>query len=150
MNQNYQKLLTRKNRKQDKTGLSVEQLAKERLRSILSQLKKDWDLSNYKEFFPEARAMNRKHTFYVGPTNSGKSYRGFNELVEGESGIYLSPLRLLALEGQEELEKRGKLCSLLTGEEMELKEDALFTSSTIEMADLESDVDCEVGPGLKL
>jgi ATP-dependent RNA helicase SUPV3L1/SUV3 len=145
MNQNYQKLLARRHGNKSEgqsSGVSLEQITKDRLKSVMSRLKKDWDLSNYKEFFPEARAMKRKHTFFVGPTNSGKSYRGFNELALGETGLYLSPLRLLALEGQEEIEKRDKLCSLLTGEEMELKEDALFTSSTIEMANLDTPVDC--------
>jgi ATP-dependent RNA helicase SUPV3L1/SUV3 len=146
MNQNYQKLLDRRNGNKSKTssssGFSLEKIAKDRLKTVMSRLKKDWDLSQYKDFFPEARAMKRKHTFFVGPTNSGKSYRGFNELAQCETGLYLSPLRLLALEGQEELEKRGKLCSLLTGEEMELKESALFTASTIEMADLDTPVDC--------
>lgn len=147
MNNNYQKLLARRNKNQpqptkQKSGFSIEQLTKDRLKTITGQLKKDWDLSQYKEFFPEARAMKRKHIFFVGPTNSGKSYRGFNELAQGESGLYLSPLRLLALEGQEEIEKRGKPCSLLTGEEMELKDNAAFISSTIEMADLDTVVDC--------
>ncbi len=117
-------------------------LAKNRIQELVSRLRKDWDLNEYKEFFPTARDMKRKHIFYVGPTNSGKSYRGFNELAEGTCGVYLAPLRLLALEGQEEIEKRGQECSLLTGEEMEIKEDALFVASTIEMANLDEQIDC--------
>lgn len=124
------------------SGNSLENLAKVRFKELVKRLKKDWDLNEYKEFFPLAREMKRKHTFFVGPTNSGKSYRGFNELVLGNSGVYLAPLRLLALEGQEEVEKRGKECSLLTGEEMELKEGAQFTASTIEMGNLEKPLDC--------
>ena len=80
----------------------------------------------------------------------------------GQSGVYLSPLRLLALEGQEEIEKRGKTCSLLTGEEMEIKDGATFVASTIEMANLDKWIDCALidevqlildkngdGPGLR-
>jgi ATP-dependent RNA helicase SUPV3L1/SUV3 len=119
-----------------------EGLARDKLKQLVRKLRKDWDLNEYKDFFPAAREMNRKHIFLVGPTNSGKSYRGFNELATGSSGVYLAPLRLLALEGQEEVEKRGKECSLLTGEEMELKEGASFVASTIEMANLEKPIDC--------
>ncbi len=125
-----------------RTGNSLENLAKSRLKELVGKLRKDWDLNEYKEFFPAAREMKRKHTFFVGPTNSGKTYRGFNELALGHSGAYLAPLRLLALEGQEEIEKRGKECSLLTGEEIEIKESATFVASTIEMANLEKQIDC--------
>ncbi|MEO5968749.1 MAG: helicase-related protein [Bdellovibrionia bacterium] len=119
-----------------------EKLAKARLKELVGKLRKDWDLNEYKEFFPLARDMKRKHIFFVGPTNSGKSYRGFNELATASSGIYLAPLRLLALEGQEEIEKRGKECSLLTGEEIDMKEGAQFMASTIEMANLDRQIDC--------
>ncbi len=124
------------------SGNSLENLAKNRLKELVGRLRKDWDLNEYKEFFPLAREMKRKHIFFVGPTNSGKSYRGFNELAQCNSGVYLAPLRLLALEGQEEIEKREKACSLLTGEEIEIKENATFVASTIEMANLERQIDC--------
>ena len=61
-----------------------------------------------------------------------------------DSGLYLAPLRLLALEGQEELEKRGKVTSFVTGEERDLRPDARFTSSTIEMLGFETKVDAVV------
>jgi ATP-dependent RNA helicase SUPV3L1/SUV3 len=115
---------------------------KEKLKHLVSKMKKDWNLNEYKDFFSVAREQRRKHVFLVGPTNSGKSYRGFNELALSESGAYLSPLRLLALEGQEEIEKRGKECSLLTGEEMEIKPGTRFVASTIEMVNLDKWIDC--------
>lgn len=90
---------------------------------------------DYKESFPLARQHKRKIKFFMGETNSGKTYNAFNELVKAKSGIYLSPLRLLALEGQDEIEKRGKACSMLTGEERDIKPDANFKSCTIEMLD---------------
>jgi ATP-dependent RNA helicase SUPV3L1/SUV3 len=127
--------------KAPRSGNSLENLAKTRLKELVSKLRKDWDLNEYKDFFQAAREIKRKHTFFVGPTNSGKSYRGFNELTLGDSGVFLSPLRLLALEGQEEIEKRGKDCSLLTGEEIEIKEGATFVASTVEMANLERPID---------
>lgn len=113
-----------------------------RIQILAKRLRKDWDLNEYKDFFIAAREMKRTHLFFAGPTNSGKSYRGFNELAQCQSGSYLAPLRLLALEGQEELEKRSKPCSLLTGEEMDLREGASFIASTIEMADLDTPIEC--------
>ena len=112
-----------------------------KMRDLVRKLRKDWDLTEYKEFFPVAREMRRRHVFFMGPTNSGKSYRGFNDLTAGHSGVYLAPLRLLALEGQEEIEKRGKACSLLTGEEVDVKPEACFVASTIEMANLDRPID---------
>ena len=88
--------------------------------------------------------MQRELVFYAGPTNSGKTWRALNELVEGQSGVYLAPLRLLALEGQEEIEKRGKLASFLTGEERDIREGARFIASTIEMLDTHRVVDAAV------
>jgi ATP-dependent RNA helicase SUPV3L1/SUV3 len=84
-------------------------------------------------YYPVARSLGRKLVLYVGPTNSGKTWHALNELAQADSGAYLAPLRLLALEGQEELEKRGRTTSFLTGEERDLKDDARFISSTIEM-----------------
>lgn len=92
-------------------------------------------------YYPTARALKRQLVLYVGPTNSGKTWRSLNDLAAGESGCYLAPLRLLALEGQEELEKRGKATSFITGEERDLRPGANFISSTIEMLDVERVVD---------
>lgn len=92
-------------------------------------------------YYPLARSLRREITLFLGPTNSGKTYRALNALTEGESGLYLAPLRLLALEGQGEVEKRGKPCSYLTGEERDMREGAYFTSSTIEMLDFRTPVD---------
>jgi len=99
---------------------------------------------NYAAFFEDARRLDRKLILYVGPTNSGKTFHALNALAEGESGVYLAPLRLLALEGQEELEKRGKKTSFLTGEERDIQKGATFISSTIEMLDTTRPVDAVV------
>ena len=99
---------------------------------------------DYKKSFSIARKYKRKFKFYVGKTNSGKTYSAFNDLVSHNSGIYLSPLRLLALEGQEELQSRGVKCSMITGEERNYEKGSNFTSSTIEMLDTTKEVDCIV------
>ncbi len=88
--------------------------------------------------------MGRNLKFFAGPTNSGKTYHALNELAEGESGMYLAPLRLLALEGQEELGKRRVEASFVTGEERDIREGARFVASTIEMANLQESVECAV------
>lgn len=87
----------------------------------------------YLDSFTTARAMIRRLRLFVGPTNSGKTHAAMDQLALAESGCYLAPLRLLALEGQEALETRGRPCSLVTGEERDVRPGAGFTSSTIEM-----------------
>jgi ATP-dependent RNA helicase SUPV3L1/SUV3 len=74
-------------------------------------------------------------TLHIGPTNSGKTFQALNELVNAGSGWYLSPLRLLAYEVFDTLNKRGVACSLLTGEESIPVEGAAITAATIEMFD---------------
>jgi len=61
--------------------------------------------------------MGRKLIFHVGPTNSGKTYSAMKMLKDADTGYYLAPLRLLALEGYETLKKWGLQASLVTGEE---------------------------------
>jgi ATP-dependent RNA helicase SUPV3L1/SUV3 len=104
---------------------------RERVRTLVEER----GLIAYRDYFPVARGLHRELLMYAGPTNSGKTWRALNELAIGESGAYLAPLRLLALEGQEEIEKRGRRSSYLTGEERDIREDATFIASTIEMMD---------------
>lgn len=93
-------------------------------------------LGVYLDGFPTARAMERKLRLFVGPTNSGKTWEATNRLAEAESGCYLAPLRLLALEGRESLEARGVPCTLITGEERDVRPGASHVSSTIEMVNV--------------
>ena len=97
-----------------------------------------------KSLYPLARSLNRKLYFYVGPTNSGKTYSAMNELKKADCGIYLAPLRLLALEGYETLKKDEIPASLVTGEEQIFDEDASHVCSTIEMIDFDMDTDVSV------
>ncbi|NQY24971.1 MAG: RNA helicase [Campylobacteraceae bacterium] len=97
-----------------------------------------------KELYPLARSMKRKLKFFVGPTNSGKTYAAMTELKASNSGLYLAPLRLLALEGYEDLKKNNIDVSLITGEEQLFNEDAAHVCSTIEMMDFDLDVDIAV------
>ena len=108
-----------------------------KLKSILEKLQ----INAYHSYFTTARRAKRKLRLYVGPTNSGKTFRALNDLARHEQGVYLSPLRLLAWEGKEELEKRGKPTSLITGEERQETENAKFKSQTIETLNFHEVVD---------
>lgn len=88
---------------------------------------------DYCRSFSKARHLARYHHFYLGPTNSGKTYHALNALMHASSGIYLAPLRLLAMEIRDKLMAAGIPCNLITGEERSLVPGAQHTASTIEM-----------------
>ncbi len=113
-----------------------EQLIKKQRQELLARTIRD-----FKNLFPMAREMRRKLTLHIGPTNSGKTYQAMQKLKDADTGYYLAPLRLLALEGYETLKEQGIESSLITGEEQILNEDATHISSTIEMLNFEVDVD---------
>lgn len=98
----------------------------------IDEFLKKLNIQEYHNYFSFARSVKRKLKLYIGPTNSGKTYHALNDLARHNSGTYLSPLRLLAWEGKEELEKRGHKTSLITGEEKHLEEGAKFSAQTIE------------------
>ncbi|SFZ98529.1 Helicase-like [hydrothermal vent metagenome] len=98
-------------------------------------------IRDFKNLFPLARELKRKIIFHVGPTNSGKTYQALKALKEATTGYYLAPLRLLALEGYENLKKDGVHISLITGEEEIIDEESTHISSTIEMMNSSVDVD---------
>ncbi|OQX49866.1 MAG: helicase [Epsilonproteobacteria bacterium 4484_20] len=98
-------------------------------------------IRDFKNLFPLARELKRKIVFHVGPTNSGKTYAALKALKEASTGYYLAPLRLLALEGYENLKKEGVHISLITGEEEIIDEESTHISSTIEMMNNAVDVD---------
>ncbi len=98
-------------------------------------------IRDFKNLFPLAREMRRKLILHIGPTNSGKTYQAMQALKKADTGYYLAPLRLLALEGYEDLKKEGLDASLITGEEQIINDEASHISSTIEMLSFEIDVD---------
>lgn len=85
-----------------------------------------------KDEYPAARQMARRFEIHVGGTNTGKTYESLQRLKKASSGVYLAPLRLLALEVQERLLEDGIVCSMLTGEEEDLRDGATHISSTVE------------------
>lgn len=90
---------------------------------------------NYADLFPNARKMYRHFILHIGPTNSGKTYGAIERLKQATSGVYLAPLRLLAYEQFDNLNKQNIPCSLLTGEESVETKNATHIASTIEMLD---------------
>ncbi len=96
------------------------------------------------EQYPVARRLNRCHHFYLGPTNSGKTYQALLALMAAPSGVYLAPLRLLAMEVRDKLMQAGIPCNLITGEERDLVEGAKHCASTIEMMNPSLEVDVAI------
>jgi ATP-dependent RNA helicase SUPV3L1/SUV3 len=87
---------------------------------------------NPKDEYLDARNIKRKFYLHLGETNTGKTYNALQRLKEASNGIYLSPLRILALENFEKLNKEGIKCNLMTGEEEIRIEGAVHISCTIE------------------
>jgi ATP-dependent RNA helicase SUPV3L1/SUV3 len=86
----------------------------------------------------------RTFEYFVGPTNSGKTHAAIEALKEAGSGMYLAPLRLLALEIHERMSDAGIVTSLVTGEERVVVAGARHVSSTVEMVDLGREIDVAV------
>ena len=113
-----------------------DELIKKQRQELLARTIRD-----FKNLFPIARSMQRKLILHIGPTNSGKTYQAMQSLQKADTGYYLAPLRLLALEGYELLKDAGVDSSLITGEEQILNDEATHISSTIEMMNYDVDVD---------
>jgi len=103
-------------------------------------------MQNPAEWHGPARSARRKIIFHVGPTNSGKTYHALRALAASRVGVYAGPLRLLAFEIYDRLNKGlippsgadpggvySRPCNLVTGEEQRIDPDVTLSSSTIEM-----------------
>ncbi|MBC5781452.1 helicase [Ramlibacter sp. USB13] len=101
-------------------------------------------LKDYPQAFPLARSLQRTVHFRLGPTNSGKTHEALEALKKASSGLYLAPLRLLAMEIRDRLVAQGIPCNLLTGEEHDRMEGARHTACTVEMMNPEQEVDVAV------
>jgi len=114
-----------------------EESARRRLRDRIG-------FGGYIDKFVPARRLNRRIVFHMGPTNSGKTYAALEALTQAQTGTYLAPLRLLALENYEALLERGLRAGMVTGEEILGEPDPSHTARTIETADLRRPVDVAV------
>lgn len=96
---------------------------------------------NPKDEYLDTRRIKRKFYLHLGETNTGKTFNAMERLKQTKTGIYLSPLRILALENYEKLNKEGVKCNLITGEEEIIVQDALHTACTIEKLDIHEEYD---------
>ena len=108
------------------------------------ELKKALKLNEYGAGFGLARGLQRHSILCMGPTNSGKTHTAMTALMQARTGMYLAPLRLLALEAYERLRAQGLAVSLLTGEERIIERDATHICATVEMCDFDHLVDVAV------
>jgi ATP-dependent RNA helicase SUPV3L1/SUV3 len=111
--------------------------------------KESINLAEYPASFEVASRMPRKFIALLGPTNSGKTHKAMEALANAGSGVYLAPLRLLALENFERLQAarpNGEelKVSLITGEERRIAEGATHVASTVEMLDTRTPVEVAV------
>jgi ATP-dependent RNA helicase SUPV3L1/SUV3 len=118
------------------------------IQSVLALKRKDISSTILREYLGQfwlhasARKINRKVTYHMGPTNSGKTYQAIQALCSAPKGCYLAPLRLLASELYDTMNQKGTVTTLLTGEEVIEKPGATHYSSTIEMAKLHEQFQC--------
>ncbi|MGG0719422.1 DEAD/DEAH box helicase [Robertmurraya massiliosenegalensis] len=84
------------------------------------------------EYLPQL-GSNIRYVLHIGDTNTGKTHHALEQMKNGASGLYLAPLRLLALEVYDKLNADGVPCTLKTGEEEKLTVDAKHFSCTVEM-----------------
>lgn len=115
-------------------NIYIKKKAKDELKEII--------FDNPIDEYEDVKYMERHFYLHVGETNTGKTYSSIKRLMEAETGVYLAPLRLLALEIQDKLNSENVPCSLLTGEEEDIILHAAHISSTIEK--LRTDVSYEV------
>ena len=107
------------------------------------------NLAEYPESFEMARRLPRRFIALLGPTNSGKTHQAMEALARAKSGVYLAPLRLLALENYERLVDARPhgvplKVNLVTGEERRITEGATHVASTVEMLDARNRIDVAV------
>lgn len=93
---------------------------------------------NPKDDYYTTRNIKRHFIISFGPTNTGKTYNALQSLELCNKGIYLAPLRLLAIQVYDLLKSKNIECNLKTGEE-EIFNNASITSATIE----ELNMDCK-------
>lgn len=140
--------------------LKTRDLAPPEVLISLSSVQAALDYSHPANWYPDARRLRRRIHMHVGPTNSGKTHTALRALAAAPRGIYASPLRLLAFEIYDRLnkgkivplgaeneppEKHVRKCNMVTGEESRIVDEfAGLLSCTIEMIGLEKYYDVAV------
>ncbi len=125
-------------------NISMAQLYRESMQKALNKQIVELVPARPEMEFPKAREMDRHFILHIGPTNSGKTYHALECLRDASSGVYLGPLRLLALEVYERMKEYGTPCTMLTGQECIEEPDSRITASTIEMLDIDKEYEIAV------
>jgi hypothetical protein len=97
-----------------------------------------------KDEFRRARLLKRHFVIHCGETNTGKTYHALEAIKAANTGVYLAPLRLLALQVFQTLNENGVWCTLSTGEEDIVVPGAMHISSTIEKLNLDEEYNVAV------
>ena len=119
-------------------------LTKQHIPKLIGEAFEEAFPDNPKDEYMVTRRMKRKIYIHLGDTNTGKTYNAVERLKTAKKGVYLSPLRILALENYEKLNNEGVVCDLMTGEEEIIKENATHVSCTIEKVNLKQNYDIAV------
>lgn len=124
-----------------KAARREEQKKNEAAKAVIAEFLKSFGLEG---MIARGRGLHRKFVVHCGPTNSGKTYDSIQKLKQSKTGLYLGPLRLLALEMFDTINSAGIPCSLLTGEERIDVPHSEITASTVEMCDFSKHYDTVV------
>ncbi|KAH9842458.1 P-loop containing nucleoside triphosphate hydrolase protein [Rhodofomes roseus] len=96
--------------------------------SKLSELFQAADMSKLMNLYPMTRSSRRrKIIMHVGPTNSGKTHHALRALAAARTGVYAGPLRLLAHEIWERLNKGQIIPAGVEADEEEVDKDPSST-----------------------
>lgn len=131
----YEEALEDRERKRKEEQAVIER-KKEEEKKILDDI--------FGQEYRPAIERNIRYTLHIGETNTGKTHHALERMKAAESGMYLAPLRLLALEVYDKLNGEGTPCSLKTGEEEKLISEASHISCTVEMFHEKEFYDCIV------
>ena len=107
------------------------------INNVFQNIIKELIPAHPKDEYKATRTMKRHFVIHCGGTNTGKTYNAIQALKNASSGVYLAPLRLLALEIFQTLNGAGVPCTLSTGEEDIIVPGAHHISSTIEKLNVE-------------
>ena len=119
-------------------------LTKQHIPKLIGEAFEEAFPDNPKDEYIITRRMKRKIYIHLGDTNTGKTYNAVERLKIAKKGVYLSPLRILALENYDKLNNEGIVCDLMTGEEEIIKENSTHVSCTIEKVNLKQSYDIAV------
>lgn len=113
------------------TRFSAQRAVPQPTLAAIARLHRAADLSFPAEHFSLARSLRRRVVMHVGPTNSGKTHGALRALAAAQSGLYAGPLRLLAHEIWERL-NRGQIVPLGVDPDSGAEPDTAINMDTID------------------